>query len=197
MNTNANDPRPFYTRATEQAAALIRTVRPEQLAGPTPCTEFDVRTLLSHLVGGTLRIATVGEGGDGMAVHPFVDGVADEGWPAAYDEARVRVRNAWADDARLDAPVRVPWGEAPGRAALSGYLMENVTHTWDLSEALGHPLQLDPELAEFALTIARRVLPDEQRDADTPFDTAQPAPEKADAYGQLAAWLGRKPVGRV
>ncbi|MBK3564087.1 TIGR03086 family metal-binding protein, partial [Streptomyces sp. MBT62] len=174
MNTNATDPRPLYTRATEQAAALIRTVRPEQLAGPTPCTEFDVRTLLSHIVGGTLRIATIGEGGDGMAVHPFVDGVADEGWPAAYEKARVRVLNAWADDTRLDAPVRVPWGEAPGRAALSGYLMENVTHTWDLSESLGHPLELDPELAEFALTIARRVLPDEQRDADTPFDTAQP-----------------------
>ena len=194
MNTNANDPRPLYTRATEQAAALIGTVRPEQLDGPTPCTEFDVRTLLSHLVGGTHRIATVGEGGDGMAVHPFVDGVDDTGWTAAYDEARVRVRAAWADDARLDAPVRVPWGEAPGRVALSGYLMENVTHAWDLSEALGHPVQLDPELAEFALAVARRVLPDAERDADTPFATAQAAPEGADAYGQLAAWLGRKPV---
>ncbi|MFD4553385.1 TIGR03086 family metal-binding protein [Streptomyces sp. NPDC058469] len=194
MNTNATDPRPLYTRATEQAAALIRTVRPEQLSSPTPCTEFDVRTLLSHLVGGTHRIATVGEGGDGMAVHPFVDGVDDKGWPTAYDEARTRVRNAWADDARLDALVQVPWGEAPGRIALSGYLMEGVTHTWDLSEALGHPIQLDPELAEFALSIARRVLPDEQRDSDTPFDTAQPVAEEADAYRQLAAWLGRKPV---
>jgi uncharacterized protein (TIGR03086 family) len=195
MNTNANDPRPLYTRATEQAAALIRTVRPEQLSSPTPCTEFDVRTLLSHLVGGTHRIATIGEGGDGMAVHPFVEGVSDEGWTTAYDEARVRVRNAWADDTRLDALVQVPWGKTPGRIALSGYAMENVTHVWDLSESLGHPVQLDPELAEFALAIARRVLPDEERDADTPFDTAQPAPEGADAYGQLAAWLGRKPLG--
>jgi uncharacterized protein (TIGR03086 family) len=194
MNTNATDPRPLYTRTTDQVAALIRTVRPEQLAGPTPCTEFDVRTLLSHLVGGTHRIATVGEGGDGMAVHPFVEGVDDNDWPTAYAEARTRVLNAWADDTRLDALVQVPWGEAPGRIALSGYVMEAVTHTWDLSEALAHPVQLDPELAEFALTIARRVLPDEQRDADTPFDTAVPAPEGADAYGQLAAWLGRKPV---
>lgn len=194
MNTDATDPRPLYTRATEQAAALIRTVRPDQLSSPTPCTEFDVRTLLSHLVGGTHRIATVGEGGDGMAVHPFVDGVADEAWPTAYDEARTRVTRAWADDTRLDALVQVPWGKAPGRIALCGYVMEAVTHTWDLSEALGHPVQLDPQLAEFALTIARRVLPDEQRDADTPFDSAQPTPEQADVYGQLAAWLGRKPV---
>ncbi|MET7490168.1 TIGR03086 family metal-binding protein [Streptomyces sp. NPDC005538] len=194
MNTTPIDPRPLYSRATEQAAALIRTVRPEQLDGATPCAEFDVRTLLSHLVGGTHRIATIGEGGDGLAVHPFVDGVPDEGWPTAYDEARTRADNAWTDATRLDALVQVPWGEAPGRIALAGYVMEGVTHTWDLSESLGHPLELDPELAEFALTIAHRVLPDEQRDTDTPFGSALPAPEQADAYGRLAAWLGRKPL---
>jgi uncharacterized protein (TIGR03086 family) len=191
---NAVDPRPLYTRATEQAAALIRTVRPEQLTGPTPCTEFDVRTLLSHIVGGTRRIAVVGEGGDGLAVRPFADEVEDDTWAAAYDEVRSRVLKAWASDARMDAPVSVPWGEVPGRAALSGYTMELVTHTWDLSEALGHPLELAPDLAEFALGTARRVLPDARRDADTPFTDATPVLEGAGAYEELAAWLGRRPL---
>ncbi|MFE3411350.1 TIGR03086 family metal-binding protein [Streptomyces mirabilis] len=189
------DPRPLYTRATEQIAALVATVRPEQLAGPTPCAEFDVRTLLSHIAGGTRRIAVVGAGGDGMAVRPFLDGVEDDRWSAAYEEVRTEVRKSWADDARLDALVTVPWGEAPGRIALSGYVMEAVTHTWDLSESLGRPLVLDPELAEFALGIARRVLPDERRDdEELPFDSAVPAPEGADAYGRLAAYLGRRPL---
>lgn len=189
------DPRPLYTRATEQIAALVATVRPEQLAGPTPCAEFDVRTLLSHLAGGTRRIAVVGAGGDGMAVRPFLDGVEDDRWSAAYDEVRTEVRKSWADNVRLDALVTVPWGEAPGRIALSGYVMEAVTHTWDLSESLGRPLVLDPELAEFALGIARRVLPDERRDdEELPFDSAVPAPEGADAYGRLAAYLGRRPL---
>ncbi|MFD5077233.1 TIGR03086 family metal-binding protein [Streptomyces sp. NPDC058371] len=190
----APDPRPVYDRATEQIAALVRTVRPEQLTDPTPCSEYDVRTLLSHIAGGTRRAAVVGAGGDGLAVRPYVDGVPDDGWPAAYDEVRAEVLRAWADDARLDAPVRVPWGETPGRGALSGYVMEAVTHTWDLSEALGRPLELDPELAEFALTIARRLLPDEQRGDDLPFASAAPAPEGADAYGRLAAHLGRLPL---
>ncbi|PBC96016.1 uncharacterized protein (TIGR03086 family) [Streptomyces sp. Ag82_O1-15] len=189
------DPRTLYTRATEQIAALVATVRPEQLAGPTPCAEFDVRTLLSHIAGGTRRIAVVGAGGDGMAVRPFLDGVEDDRWSAAYDEVRTEVQKSWADDARLDALVTVPWGEAPGRIALSGYVMEAVTHTWDLSESLGRPLALDPELAEFALGIARRVLPDERRDdEELPFDSAVPAPEGADAYGRLAAYLGRRPL---
>ncbi|WP_369395280.1 TIGR03086 family metal-binding protein [Streptomyces sp. CG1] len=192
------DPRPLYTRATEQAAALIRTVRPEDLTGPTPCTEYDVRSLLSHIVGGTRRIAVVGEGGDGLAVEPFADGVMDDGWAAVYDEVRVRVLKAWESDERMTGPVRVPWGEVPGHAALSGYVMEIVTHTWDLAEALGHPHGLDPELAEFALATARRVLPDSRpRDEDTPFDTRREAPEGAGAYDQLAAWLGREPLSRA
>ncbi|MFJ7968203.1 TIGR03086 family metal-binding protein [Streptomyces sp. NPDC096324] len=192
---NAMDPRPLYTRAAAQIASLIAAVRPEQLDGVTPCAEFDVRLLLSHLVGGTRRIAVIGAGGDGLAVRPFADGVPDDGWSAAYDEAREQVRVAWADDTRLDAAVRVPWGETAGRIALAGYVMEAVTHTWDLWEALGRPLELDPELAEFALTIAARVLPDEGReDAELPFGAVVPAPEGADAYGRLAAWMGRRPL---
>ncbi|MEU6090347.1 TIGR03086 family metal-binding protein [Streptomyces sp. NPDC047085] len=196
--TGYTDPRPFYIRATEQAAALIKTVRPEQLDRPTPCTEFDVRGLLSHVVGGTRRIAVVGEGGDGLALEPVAEGVADDGWPAAYDEVRVRVLKAWEADERMTTAVRVPWGEVPGHAALSGYVMEIVTHTWDLAESLGHPLELDPELAEFALATARRVLPDSRpRDEETPFDARREAAEGAGAYEQLAAWLGRTPLGRV
>jgi uncharacterized protein (TIGR03086 family) len=97
----------------------------------------------------------------------------------------------------MTAPVRVPWGEVPGHAALSGYVMEIVTHTWDLAEALGHPFALDPELAGFALDTARRVLPDSRpRDAETPFATRREAPEGADVHTELAAWLGRSPLDR-
>lgn len=196
--TGFTDPRPVYARATEQAAALIGTVRREQLDGPTPCADFDVRALLSHMVGGTRRIAVAGEGGDGLAVEPVAEGVGDEEWAAAYDEVRVRVLKAWESDERMTAPVRVPWGEVPGHAALSGYVMELVTHTWDLAEAVGRPRELDPELAEFALAVARRVLPGSvPRDAGTPFGAVREVPEGAGAYERLAAWLGRAPLSRA
>ncbi|MGW1284097.1 TIGR03086 family metal-binding protein [Streptomyces sp. NPDC002586] len=197
-STEFIDPRPVYTRATEQAAALIRTVRPEHLTAPTPCSEYDVRALLSHVVGGTRRIAVIGEGGDGLAVRPVADEVTDEGWAEAYDEVRARVVKAWESDERMTAPVRVPWGEVPGHAALAGYVMEIVTHTWDLAQTIGHTGELDAELAEFALANARRVLPDSRpRDEETPFDSRREIPEGAGVYEQLAAWLGRAPLSRA
>ncbi|MEV5438035.1 TIGR03086 family metal-binding protein [Streptomyces sp. NPDC052682] len=191
------DPRPLFARAAEQAAAVIKTVRAEQLDGATPCTEFDVRTLLSHLTGGTHRVAIAAEGGDPLAVEPFVDGVPDDGWTAAYEEARTRAVEAWAPEDRLEATMRMPFGEVPGRAALSGYVLETVAHTWDLAEALGRPLELDPELATFALGVARRMLPAERRGGPVPFQAVRPVPEGAGLYGELAAWLGREPLSRA
>ena len=66
--TQMTDPREIHQRAMAQTEAVVAAVQPAQLAQPTPCTEYDVRALLSHIVGGLNRIAIVGEGGDGLAV---------------------------------------------------------------------------------------------------------------------------------
>ncbi|WP_186319247.1 TIGR03086 family metal-binding protein [Streptomyces sp. SAJ15] len=187
------DPRPHFERAADQLAALIDAVRPELLTEPTPCAEYDVRALLSHVVGGTHRISHVGEGGAALEVPAEAPGVSDDGWPKAYAEARARLVAAWADDARLTAAVSVPWGEVPGRVALAGYVMEAVAHAWDLARALGDTRPLDAELAEFTLEFVHAALPAERRGGPVPFDAALPALEGADAYGRLAAFLGRRP----
>ncbi|MFI9721121.1 TIGR03086 family metal-binding protein [Streptomyces sp. NPDC052396] len=185
------DPRPLLARTAAQLGQLIAAVPAERLQDPTPCEEFDVRALLAHLVGGVNAAADLGETGRAGVPQPALD-VPDDGWAAAYDTALARLTAAWADDAKLEMPVTVPWGTMPGRAYLfSGRVMEMTAHTWDLSRALGDPLPLDEELAEWALEWAHRVLPAERRGEGVPFGPVRPAPEGADAYGRLAAWLGR------
>ncbi|MFI1968941.1 TIGR03086 family protein [Streptomyces cinnamoneus] len=188
----ASDPRPLYARAADQVAALVAAVPAGGLDAPTPCEGFDVRALLAHLVSGVRAGAALGETGRDTDLAP-VTGVPDDGWAKAYDEARARLVAAWADDAKLDVPVVVPWGTMPGRAFLaSGGVLETVAHTWDLSRALGDPLPLDQDLAEYALEWAHRALPAERRGEGVPFEPVRQAPEGADAYTRLAAWLGRE-----
>lgn len=192
----STDPRPLLERAARQTATLFASVGPGQLDDPTPCEALVVRDLMSHIVGGTHRIAQVGEGGGAGEVDPDsgvdsgVSGVPDDGWPAAYAKARERFTAAWADDALLDSVVTVPWGSMPGRLALAGSVMETVTHSWDLARALNRREGLDEELARFALGVARRAVPAERRDG-LPFGPALAVPEGAGAYEELAAWLGR------
>jgi uncharacterized protein (TIGR03086 family) len=193
--TENQDPRPLYRRAVAQTEAVVAAVTPDQFALLTPCPEYDVRALLAHITGGLTRAALVGEGDpDALARRAMADGVPDDGWPDAYRAAAARANAAWADDAKLDALVEVPWGKIPGRFALAGYVQEVLAHGWDLAKATGQPTEGDPELALFALAGAKRILPPDIRGADdVPFGPVVDVPADATPYTQLAAWLGRHP----
>ncbi|HEV3381919.1 MAG TPA: TIGR03086 family metal-binding protein [Trebonia sp.] len=183
------DPRNIYRQALDQTATIVTAVRPDQLDLPTPCEEWDVRRLLSHVVGAVTRAALIGEGNDAFAVPPFADpSTAD--WPAAYREAADRAVSAWSDDAKLDAFFAVPWGKVPGRGAVTGYVQEVLVHGWDLAVATGQETELDPSLADFALDFARRALRPENRQ-DAPFGPVVRPSAGAGPYARLAAWLGR------
>jgi uncharacterized protein (TIGR03086 family) len=191
--TDTIDPRPLHRRAIAQTESIVAAVSPAQLALPTPCSDYDVRALLSHIVGGLNRVAIIGEGGEALARPARADGVPDDGWPGAYRAAAARTVAAWTDDAKLDALVEVPWGKVPGRFAVAGYVQEVLTHGWDLANATAQPTEGDPELALWALASMRRILPPEPRGGEIPFGPVVEVSPEAGPYAQLAAYLGRHP----
>jgi uncharacterized protein (TIGR03086 family) len=191
QNTDT-DPRGLYARTLQQTADVIAAVRPGQLGLPTPCPEWDVRKLMSHITGVVIRTAILGEGGDALSVPPFADGLPDDGWPAAFEAATRRTLAAWSDDAKLEKPVTVPWGTVPGAVAVGGYVREILAHGWDLGTATGQPTELDPELAEYALAVSVKTLTPQMRaDERVPFGPVVEIDPAAGIYARLAAWLGR------
>src|SRR5215469_13911996 len=40
-----------FDQAIASTAAIVKTVRPDQAGTPTPCTQWDVRDLLNHVIG--------------------------------------------------------------------------------------------------------------------------------------------------
>lgn len=192
MNTTL-DPRPLLERVTGQFGALVATVAPEQLNAPTPCTEFDVRALISHVLGNTIAYALIAEGGSVEDAPGDITEVPGGDWRRAYAAAGERLILAGhaLDDGTLERVVDLGFAKMPLRGALGAIVMEIAAHTWDLREALGAAPELAPEPAEFSLAYARDLLPPERRGAPAPFEPVRPAPEGADAYARLAAWLGR------
>ncbi|MER6304591.1 TIGR03086 family metal-binding protein [Streptomyces sp. NPDC001739] len=188
---NAFDPRPQFLHALDQLETLLSGLDPALLGRPTPCEAYDLRALLSHTVGAVHRISYIGEGGRGMDVPAAAGQIADTDWAGALGRARARAAAAWADDDKLDREFEVPWGEAAGRIALSGYVMEIVTHTWDIAQVIAPEAELDEELGHLAFTIAQKVLPAEPRGGEMPFAAVSPVPDDADVHRRLAGWLGR------
>lgn len=189
------DPRPAYDAAVTWVAALMDGVQAEQLDQPTPCTDFDVRTLMGHLIATGVRAEAIGLGRD-PNLEPRLVETSD---PAAeYRAITDRARQAWSDDAALDAASIVPWGTVPGRAALTGYVNETLTHAWDLAVATGQPAETDVTVAEPALVAARSYISAEIRASDdVPFGPVVQPREGAGPVEQLANWCGRSSVGWV
>jgi uncharacterized protein (TIGR03086 family) len=190
MTTNP-DLRPLLQRAFTQAHTVIAAVRPDQWSDPTPCTDLDVRGLIGHLLAVADRIAAMPTGVD-VTTLPWLCEPGDD-VAADFAERGHRATTAWADDSVLDRILTAPWGKLPGFVLAGAYVMEVVTHTWDLAAATGQTGSLDDDLGEATLGIAHQALPGDARDG-FPFDPPVPVADGADPYTQLAAWMGRRPV---
>lgn len=189
------DRRPSFFQAYEHAAEMVAAVEPNQLAGPTSCPQFDVATLIDHLVGAAHRAAAMGRGEvptDGQFPHVELAQA-----PAELRAAGQDARTAWADPARLEATITMPWGEVyDGATVVDMYLTELATHTWDLAAATDQRPRLDADLARPALDGARAMLRPEYRDmleVGSPFGAEIAAPGDATRWEQLAAFMGREP----
>jgi uncharacterized protein (TIGR03086 family) len=192
--TANTDPRLGLRRAFEQAALVVRGVSPDHLARPTPCSEFDVSDLLAHLVGVGNRIAGIGHDEEQPDELQTVSGLAAEAWSAAFDNVMSEALEAWSDDTLLERDLVLPFGTFPGPLVVQIYVLELVTHSWDLAVATEQTSVLNPALAEAALPVAAAMLPPEPRGGEMPFGHVVAVAGDRPAYDRLAGYLGRRPA---
>jgi len=162
--------------ALDQAAGMLDRVDAGDVTRPTPCSDWDVGSLVDHLVASPGNFATMvrGERPDWSAPTPHLDA----GWPEAFRSSSADLLAAW-DAVQGDPPTVPSWQCA-----------ELAVHTWDLGIALDAPLDgLDPAPAEEGLAFMTANLKPEMREGA--FGPEQPAPAGASAYDRIAAFAGR------
>jgi len=193
------DPLVLMRRAFDQSATLIESVMPDQIASPTPCTEFDVGSLTGHMLFAAERVATAGRR-EPIAVdaEPVVTGLGDAERAPAFRRAADDALEAWAGPGALAGQIVLPFGTFPATVVASIYNLEQVTHAWDLAAATGRLGLLDPELAEAVFPVAVQMLPPEGREVpELPFGPVVDVPAGAPVYDRLAGFMGRDPSAVV
>lgn len=191
--TSTPDPRPLFAQTLDQCGRLVDAVTPEDLDRDTPCADYDVRTLLGHLVAVERRVVHIAQGGHPYEVPSLVTDVPDDGWAQAWKDARVDLEAAMADDDVLVRTFHHPAGDFPGFQAVFAYVSEVAVHGWDLAMALGRRGDLDDSLAAATLDPVRGFLPAEPRGGPVPFGPVVEVADDAPAYDRLVGWMGRDP----
>lgn len=174
------------SRALKATGTLIAELNPEQYSGPTPCTGWDVRDVVAHLVGMNLVFTALLNSQKPPSSDQRVLG-NDPG--SAFSSSAAALLSAFRRRGALEHSFETPMGSATGQERLDIRMYDLLAHAWDQAQATGNKLEPLDDLAEQSLTFARRQFADQPRNGR--FNAAQPVTDGAPALDRLATFLGR------
>ncbi|MGO9872665.1 MAG: TIGR03086 family metal-binding protein [Acidimicrobiia bacterium] len=173
-----------YARIARGFDARVAGLAGDAWTAPTPCSEWNVRDLVGHVVSVHRQVIA---GLDASAPPPPA---ADADLIGAWHGATAEIVAALADPERASAPVT-------GRFApmtlddLIGRLLcsDTLVHTWDLSRATGQDEELDTVGVTYAFTM---LLPaDDAIRGPGSFGPKIEPPPDADEQTRFLCFLGR------
>jgi uncharacterized protein (TIGR03086 family) len=172
-----------YEQAATGFSARLDAVTDDQWANPTPCTDWNVRELVDHVITIQRQIP------ESLGVPPGGDGADPRAtWKAVRDAAFTALRQPDV----LDRTIRGIQGrDVPVEMALIPRLSDLHVHTWDLARATGGDERLNPEIA--AIVLERLKPNDEALRKSGSFGPKVAPPHDADAQVELLCFLGRRP----
>src|SRR4051812_14734440 len=135
-----------YRRSLAEFVDRVEQVAPGQWNDPTPCSDWDVRTVVNHVVGedrwsvpllAGRTIAEVGDrfDGDVLGAEPAV----------AAREAAAQSEIAATHPGATEQAVHLSSGDTPGAEYLRQLLAEHLVHGWDVAVAIGAEPRMDPD----------------------------------------------------
>lgn len=138
--------------SAQEAARITAGIGQDRLAGPTPCPDYDTRTLVNHLVAYTgigmeLR-ARREPHPDDLATRDFT---ADPQWARQYAEQLDRSVAAWADPAVWEGEIN----SMPAEGTAAMLFLELCLHGWDLAKATGQDYRVADGTAKQLLAAVR------------------------------------------
>lgn len=184
----------LLAKAIERFQAHLEGVG-DRWSAPTPCADWDVRTLANHVVGELLWVPPLLEGATIAEVGDRLEGDVLGSDPAATGRAAGdALRAAAAAPGAQDRTVHLSFGDFPGQEYLGQVASDVVIHTWDLARALGADAGIDPDALAYVDGFLTPQIP-LWRSAGA-FGPAVPSTAPAGSLDRLVAETGRDPAWR-
>jgi uncharacterized protein (TIGR03086 family) len=173
--------------AVRASADLVAQARPADMARPTPCADWTLHGLISHMAAQHHGFAAAAAGDADLARwRPRRLG----GDPVAgYRASAETVLAAFGADGVLGRQFPLPEFAAgarfPARQAISFHFVDYVVHAWDVAKSLGLDARFAPDVLDAALQVAQAVPGGEYRLAP------------GAAFAPVVTWHGGSPLDQV
>jgi len=178
-----------YVEALAFFGGQVQGVQDHEWDLDTPCAEWNVKQLVAHVVLGEALLRRLIDGeaaGDQVEVDASVLGIHPMStWRGTALAAIDAARTPGVVERGMDHPA----GANSGGQILGSRISENLVHGWDVSVAVGRPVQLPEDLAEYVLDFWMPAFSDLSGSAD--YTPSLEPPPGAAAGVRLLALLGR------
>jgi uncharacterized protein (TIGR03086 family) len=145
----------LHGRCGQRFAALVAGVGPGRWHDGTPCSEWDVRTLVHHLLYEQRWVPPLFEGLTIEQVGDRFEGDLLSGdaaaWPGLLASAIEQAHAAVAQPGALDRAVHLSFGDTSGQEYVLQLTADLAIHGWDLARATGQDDALDPGVVALML----------------------------------------------
>jgi uncharacterized protein (TIGR03086 family) len=154
MNTDSGVPSgpALMAAAAAEAARVVAVVPGHPMDAPTPCDDWDLRTLVNHVILWTAYSAERRAHGESVAEDLVSkDFTADPGFAQDYAAQLGRAIAAWSDPAAWERELGVMGSGTPAADVAAMLIAEMVLHGWDLARATGEEYACDEAVAASVL----------------------------------------------
>lgn len=178
-------------RAMGYTLGNLEFVTPEVLGRPTPCAEWDVRTLLVHMADSLDVLCDAADIGVVTSAQAPREGGAVVELVSAVRDRACRLLAAWTS---IGDPATVSvYGRPLSSTIVAGTgAIEVAVHGWDVARGCGHDRAIHASLAEDLGDLAPLIVTREDRPHRFGYPVA--VPRDASPSDQLTAFLGRDPA---
>lgn len=158
MPMSTDSIRTVFPETGDAVATAIRMAADTRLEAPTPCHDWDLRTLARHFAGTSGAFARAGQAKsldpeDPWGEHAELD---EAGWPEQLAGNVEAASQAWSRSEAWDGEIEGAQFPAAEIGKLT--LIELLLHGWDVATAAGVPLTVSDDAGRALLTVLEPTL---------------------------------------
>jgi uncharacterized protein (TIGR03086 family) len=174
----------------DRFGAVLEHLTAENAGARSPCRDWTAQAVAGHVLTVLASAAVTLRGEDfDWSSNPDPEEVGRDAHALFLE--RSNAARAGLAEASLDQKVETPMGEMTIGQRLSFPAMDLHLHAWDLGRALGVPVEIPEEVADFVHAVIDP-LPTSMSRTEGAFGPEQEPPADATPTERLMAWTGRQ-----